>query len=108
MHVLEVFEVQDDRPRPPVAGLVVGVHQDGLGERREITLDVYDARLLAGFPDLHLYLGLWHLVPPCPVYLSRSLVLATQAVERTVQGFVFHLRTRSLLPRRSSRRGRRS
>src|SRR3712207_3649298 len=61
------------------------------------TLSLHDALpisgLLACAPDVHLDLGFGHFVPPCPVHLARSLVLAAQAPERAARRFVLHLRT---------------
>src|SRR5215210_4942346 len=106
VHVLEVLEVQDDRTLLPIAGLVISVHQHVLGESGEIALHIYDARLLAHAPDVHLDLGFGHVVPPCPVYLLYFLVLTTQAVERAAKMIFGHLRTPKPLRRRSLHRGR--
>src|SRR5215212_7126666 len=76
VHVLEVLEVQDDRACLPVAGLVVGVHQDVLGEGGELSMHIDDADLLARFADVHLHLGFGHVLPPRSVYLLYLLVLA--------------------------------
>src|ERR687897_1939357 len=78
VHVLEALKVQDDRARLSVTSLVVGVHQNVLGECRELSLDVYDTHLLADLPDVHLYLCLGHVAPPFLIDLLYLLVLGAQ------------------------------
>src|ERR687897_3314577 len=78
VHVLEALEVQYDGARLAVTSLVVGVHQNVLGECRELSLDVYDTHLLADLPDVHLYLCLGHAAPPILIDLLYLLVLGAQ------------------------------
>src|SRR5918995_368611 len=73
VHVLEALEVQYDGARLSVTSLVVGVHQNVLGECRELSLDVYDTHLLADLPDVHVCLCLGHAGPPRSPYLPYPL-----------------------------------
>jgi hypothetical protein len=76
VHILKALEVQDDRPYVPIRCLVVGVHKHVLGEGGEFPLHIYYACFLTCAPDVHLDLSFGHFVPPSPVYLLYSLILA--------------------------------
>src|SRR5215203_248726 len=111
VHVLQALEVQDYRSHAPVAGLVVGVHQDALGEGGELALDVDDAHFIAYPAHLHRDLCLGHVLSPFPIYLPYSLELAAQGVERAVQLLPAVRHAAHLRPPRSGRSprpGRRS
>src|SRR5215203_1377482 len=70
---------------PPVARLAVGVHQDALGKRGQLALDVDDAHVVAHLPHVHRYLCLGHVTPPFPIYLLYLLGLAAQGLQRAGQ-----------------------